>query len=146
MKSSNLLLKSNLLSGFVLGLFLLSFSSCVKDERNCIASGGKGSLKVEVFPVYKGQPVTSTNAFKDTVYIKYGAKSFPGQSPSKYELKYVIPEGKNSINITKLNCGVYYFYVVCKDSISGKRITGGANFISDKITGSFNLVVPVDLK
>lgn len=131
---------------FLLALiFILSFSACVKDERSCIARSGKGGLTVQVYPVYKGQPVESTKTYKDTVYVKYGASSFPGNNMSKYELKVVTPEGKSSVNVSKLNCGVYYFFVVCQDTVSGNRLTGGASFISDKITGDFNLVIPVDV-
>jgi hypothetical protein len=122
---------------------LTLLSSCVKDERNCVASRGKGGLTVKVFPVYQGQPVPSSKTFKDTVYVKYGATSFPGYSLTKYQLKVVVPFQENSVNVTKLNCGAYYFLVVCQDPVTGNRLRGGATFNSDKISGNFNLVIPV---
>jgi len=114
------------------------------DESSCIAKKSNGGINVNVFPVYNGKPVVSRKAYRDTVYIKYGASSFPGVSLSKYEIKLVAPVGNNFVNISKLNCGNYYFYIACQDSASGQRLTGGASLITDKIVGNFDIVIPVN--
>ncbi len=129
---------------FALAIFLLvSIASCNKDERNCIAGKGKGGIEITVFPVYNGLPVASSKAFKDTVLVKYGTTNFPGDNQSKYELHVIAKEGEKSAVISKINCGVYYIFVICQDTVSGRRLTGGASFVSDKINGEFNLVIPV---
>ncbi len=115
----------------------------MKDESNCIAKKSNGGINVKVYPEYNGKPVVSRKAFRDTAYVKYGATSYPGASLSKYEIKLIGAEGDHFVNITKLNCGVYYFYLVCQDSASGQRLTGGASFITDKVVGDFDIVIPV---
>ncbi len=129
------------LIAFLLSVFTLS--SCMKDETSCIAKKSNGGVNVNVYPVYNGKPVVSRKTYRDTAYVKYGASSFPGASLSKYELKLVAPVGNHFVNISKLNCGSYYFYVVCQDSATGQRLTGGAGMITDKITGDFDIAVPV---
>lgn len=129
------------LSVFLLGIFTLS--SCIKDESSCIAKKSNGGINVNVYPVYNGKPVVSRKAYRDTAYIKYGVSSNPGTSLSKYDIKLVAPEGSHFVNISKLNCGTYYFFVACQDSATGQRLTGGTSLITDKIVGNFDIVVPV---
>lgn len=126
---------------FLLGAF--TFSSCVKDESSCIARKSNGGINVVIIPQYNGNPVVSRKAYKDTVYIKYGSSSYSGVTVSKYDNKIAGAINEPFVNITKLNCGAYYFYVACQDSATGQRLTGGAGMITDKITGDFEIIVPV---
>ena len=127
-------------------LCVLSLSSCLKDEKNCLAGWTNGGISVVIQPVFNGQPVVSTKTFKDTVYVKFGATKFPGYNLTKYEAKFVAPLGDKEILITKLNCGAYYFLVSCQDSASGQKLTGGASFFTDRVSGTFNISIPVNVQ
>lgn len=96
-----------------------------------------------MYPIYNGKPVISRSAHKNIAYVKYGTSSFPGNSLGKYEVKVVAPAGDHFVNISKLNCGAYYFYVTCQDSATGLPLTGGASLITDKVVGDFDIVIPV---
>ena len=126
----------------IIALIVLSaINGCVQDDRTCFAGKGKGNLRVVIHPYFNGQPVDV--ALDDTVYIDYGKSSFAGSSPNHYEAKVYGAAGTNYIDITKLNCGIYYFYVVSSNKTTGDRFSGGASFTTDEISGNFNIVVPL---
>lgn len=118
-------------------------ASCNKDDKYCIASRGSGGNRVIITPVFNGKALSADDDFTDTVYVKYGTTTFPGTNVAKYDDKLISIEDRSYVDIRKLSCGVFYFWVVTRDSITGNRLTGGASFITDQTNGTFNISVPV---
>lgn len=119
------------------------FTSCVKDDKSCIAARGGGSNVVIIKPVYNGLTFSANDNVVDTVFIKYGTSTFPGTNTKKYDEFIVSIEDRNHVALRRLTCGVFYFWVVSQDTTTGNRITGGASFITDKINDTFEISVPL---
>lgn len=92
-------------------IFLFLFSFCKKN-----GTGGKATIKATVSHHEKIIPGA-------TVYIKYGAKEFPGSNPSSYDANYSAPDG--TCEIKDLLRGDYYLYAVGFDSSIGELVKGG---------------------
>lgn len=58
-----------------------------------------------------------------TVYIKYGAKEFPGDNPAAYDASYATTDG--AYEIKGLLPGDYYLYAVGFDNSISQIVRGG---------------------
>ncbi|MBK8876164.1 MAG: hypothetical protein IPN13_20700 [Bacteroidetes bacterium] len=134
----------NRLVWIITGICLATlFNSCVKDDKSCIASRGGGANNVFITPTFNGIAFSGNDNVVDTVFIKYGSSVFPGTNPKKYDEIIVSIEDRNNVAIRRLSCGIFYFWVVSQDTVTGNRITGGASFITDKINGTYQISVPL---
>ena len=61
-----------------------------------------------------------------TVYIKYGAKEFPGEDVSKYDASQQT-DAEGHTHFEGLRYGNYYFYGVGYDSLSQAVVKGGVS-------------------
>jgi hypothetical protein len=59
-----------------------------------------------------------------TVYVKYGAKDFPGEDVSKYDASEVTDKSAH-VHFEDLRKGDYYFYAVGYDSSIAEVVKGG---------------------
>ncbi|MDP1802859.1 MAG: hypothetical protein Q8L81_15970 [Bacteroidota bacterium] len=103
--------KTNLISIMIVATVML-FASCKKE-----GTGGKSSIKGGV----KHHSAIIANA---VVYIKYGAKDFPGADVSKYDAN-VTCDANGNYEIKELRKGDYYLYGVGYDSGISVNVYGG---------------------
>ena len=97
----------------ICSLLLLAFilSGCRMNES---ASGGKASIYgfVELTGTVNGYQVSGARiSNQTTVYIKYGATSFPGTDPSQYDSQQNV-DSKGNFNFGTMFMGSYYLYAV----------------------------------
>lgn len=60
-----------------------------------------------------------------TLYIKFGAKEFPGNNSGDYDLTIKGEANEDHIHIEELTWGDYYLYAVGYDSSIAKPVSGG---------------------
>ncbi len=89
------------------------FSSCKKE-------GTGGMATIAAFPKHHETPVKGA-----TVYVKFGAKEFPGKNFSDYDLAVKGATSEEHIHIENLKWGDYYLYAVGYDSTIFKEVRGG---------------------
>ena len=93
-------------------LICLCFLSCKKN-----GTGGQADISASVIHHIKPIPYA-------TIYIKYGAKDFPGTNPSNYNNAVKTDAGGHA-DISGLRYGDYYLYGVGYDSSIMMPVTGG---------------------
>jgi hypothetical protein len=93
-------------------LFPLLLISCKKE-----GTGGSTTVATLVAHHSKRIPLA-------TVYIKYGAKDFPGEDVSKYDASEVCDK-EGHAHFEELQKGDYYFYAVGYDSAIAQIVKGG---------------------
>lgn len=119
----------------------LSFS-CKKAEEKCIGGSG-GSLTLKVYLQHAEHAVVNLKNYRDTVYIKYNVKEFPGFDLSKYDAVVIGDWPGDYVAIPNLKCGNYFLYGVGYESVHGYRVSGGIPFTTDEKAGEVNLTIPV---
>ncbi len=125
--------KSIILISAVL-LIWLSFSSCSKE-------GLGGEATIAAFPKHHDKPIPNT-----MIYIKYGAKDFPGTDVSVYDdVKLAEADmGEDPhAHFENLKKGDYYLYGVGFDSAINQIVTGGIPVELKEKAGETDIVVPV---
>jgi hypothetical protein len=93
-------------------ILLFAVMSCRKE-----GTGGKSSVSGNV----KHHERLIPNA---VVYIKYGAKSFPGTDVSEYDAS-VTADANAHYEFKDLRKGDYYLYGTGYDNMGGHTVTGG---------------------
>lgn len=88
-------------------------SGCKKD-----GTGGDATLGITA--KHHGSTIPGTR-----IYIKYGAKDFPGEDVSKYDAS-VTANASGYAEIPDLRYGHYYIYGVGFDSSVNETVKGGA--------------------
>lgn len=97
-----------------LSLFsMLIFSSCKKE-----GTGGKATIAA--FPKHHEAPIKSA-----VIYVKFGAKEYPGKNASDYDLTITGEADEDHIHIEDLKWGDYYLYATGYDSSIAKAVAGG---------------------
>ncbi|MBX7109073.1 MAG: hypothetical protein K1X61_10540 [Chitinophagales bacterium] len=112
----------------------LFFSSCSKE-------GLGGEATIAAFPKHHEKPIPNT-----TIYIKYGAKDFPGTDVSVYDdAKIAEAEAGEDphAHFENLKKGDYYLYGVGFDSSINQVVTGGIPVEIKEKSGETDIVVPV---
>jgi hypothetical protein len=105
-----------LLFTLVFAFLAIQFNSCCKG-----GSGGDATLVCTIYHHAKLIPGA-------TVYIKYNAKEFPGESPGSYDNHVTATPTGTTVTFTGLHCGDYYLYGVGYDSAISLPVTGGLHF------------------
>lgn len=131
-----------LLSLIILPAGLLLWASCGDDDDdnkdNC-TEGRTGQLTLVTKMIHHTRPINGC-----TVYIKYGAKEFPGEDPSRYDYSVIASNDTSIAIIDSLNCGDYYIYAVGIDSLLDPVnwvCKGGIPFSTSSKQGTVNLNV-----
>lgn len=127
MKKSIILISAILLTG-------LLFSSCSKE-------GLGGEATIAAFPKHHDKPIPNT-----TIYIKYGAKDFPGTDVSVYDdakIAEAVTGEDPHAHFENLKKGDYYFYGVGFDSSINQIVTGGIPVEIKEKAGETDIIVPV---
>jgi hypothetical protein len=105
----------NILIGFTV-LVALSFTSCEKE-------GTGGNAEIAVWVKHHDELISGA-----TVYIKYGAKEFPGEDLSLYDDSEVCGtegEDEGHTHFHDLKKGDYYLYAIGYDSSIAQIVKGG---------------------
>jgi hypothetical protein len=124
----------NIKSALYLLLFVIIISACTK-------AGTGGNNTLYAYPFHHAKPIPNA-----TIYIKYGAKTFPGTDVSAYDDNKVamVYAGENPHAIfTGLNKGYYFLYGVGFDSALGLPVTGGIPMQITKKSGETDIDVPI---
>lgn len=127
MKKSIILISAILLTG-------LLFSSCSKE-------GLGGEATIAAFPKHHDKPIPNT-----TIYIKYGAKDFPGTDVSVYDdakIAEAVTGEDPHAHFENLKKGDYYLYGVGFDSSINQIVTGGIPVEIKEKSGETDIIVPV---
>lgn len=113
-----------------------------KDDGSCAYAGTGGGVEVVVFPQYNNQAVISTASYPDTAYVKFNSVTFPGASPSAYDM--VIPgnDGENHLHAFFLKKGKYFIFVTGWDVNTNKRVAGGLPLTVTQESGVVNVTIP----
>lgn len=101
---------------------LLAIIACVAGH-SCKKNGTGGDSEIAVWVKHHGSLIPGA-----TVYIKYGAKEFPGTDVSKYDASKVCGtagHGAGHTHFEGLLKGDYYLYATGYDSSIAMPVTGG---------------------
>ena len=121
---------------------ILLISSCKKKEEPCIG-GPDGNVLVKVYLQHSTHAVVNLKNYRDTVYIKYNVKEFPGFDLSKYDASFVGDWPGDYVNIPNLKCGNYFIYGVGWENVHGYRVAGGIPLTIDIKEGATSTTIPV---
>jgi hypothetical protein len=97
-------------------LILFSFSLFI---TSCSKEGTGGTTDVATIVKHHEKVIPGA-----TVYVKYGAKDFPGEDVSKYDASKVVDKNGH-VHFDDLKKGNYYFYGVGYDSSIAMIVKGG---------------------
>ncbi len=130
-------------SFYASGVLLLSvlLCSCKKEDKCTGGSGGNLTLKISL--VHQTHAIINLKNFRDTIYIKYNAKEFPGTDPALYDAVVIGDWPADDVLIPGLHCGDYFIYGVGYESVHGYRVSGGIPFSTDQKEGEKSLTIPV---
>ena len=124
------------------GLSVCLFLSCKKAEEKCVGGPG-GNLTVKVYLQHAEHAVVNLKNYRDTVYIKYNVKEYPGSDPSDYDATLIGEWPGDYVAIPNLKCGNYFLYGAGYESVHGYRVAGGIPFTTDKKEGEVSVTIPV---
>ena len=96
----------------ILSICILLMASCKKN-----GAGGKADISATVIHHDHFIPFS-------TIYIKYGAKDFPGTNLSNYD-NHVVTDKNGHADLNNLRYGDYYLYGVGFDSTIMSPVSGG---------------------
>lgn len=96
----------------VMLIAMFTISSCKKE-------GDGGSATITGYTKHHAKPISSA-----VIYIKYGAKEFPGTSPSSYDAS-VTSDANGKFEFKNLNKGNYYLFGSGYDSAISAPVIGG---------------------
>ena len=123
-------------------LIALFVSSCKKKEESCIG-GANGNVSVKVYLQHTTHDVVNLKNYRDTVYIKYNVKEFPGYDLTKYDANFIGDWPGDFVNIPNLKCGDYFLYGVGWENIHGYRVAGGIPLTIEINEGTVSTTIPV---
>lgn len=88
---------------------------------SCKKEGTGGDATVATIVQHHGKNIPYS-----TVYIKYGAKDFPGEDVSKYDANQKTDK-EGHTHFEALQKGDYYFYAIGYDSATMATVKGGVS-------------------
>ena len=105
---------------------------------SCSRPGTGGDNTLVVFPKHHGQPIKGA-----TVYLRFGAKDFPGSAPTDYDMTTVGEANEEHVHVEGLRKGDYYIYAVGYDSTISAVVTGGQAYKITSKSGEHDVDVAV---
>ena len=130
-----------ILSVFALTFFSISNFSC-KDK--CKEAGTGGAVTIAAFAKHHTWYVYGKGIHRDTAFVKFNTRDFPGTNASAYDLVLEGDSGEDHVHIENLKCGDYYIYVRGFDDTINKPVTGGIPYsIPESSPTAIDLDVPV---
>jgi hypothetical protein len=136
-------LGKGILFSIILLSFVVVFSSC---KKKCSAGSG-GSLTIVLSPQHHGRPINNLTFWPDTVWVKYNTQDAPS-SLSAYDAHFVGVPGTNTVRLTGLQCGDYYFFATGNDSLwaapNNTHVTGGLPYSTTQTSGEIDMTIAVN--
>lgn len=108
-------MKTKIKFGVLIAAIMTAVFSCKKE-------GTGGDATVATIVQHHGKNIPYS-----TVYVKYGAKDFPGDDVSKYDANQQTDK-EGHTHFKNLLKGDYYFYAVGYDSAISNNVKGGVAF------------------
>ncbi len=105
---------------------------------SCTRPGTGGENTLVVFPKHHGQPIKGA-----TVYLRFGAKDFPGSAPTDYDMTTVGEANEEHVHVEGLRKGDYYVFAIGYDSTISAVVTGGQHVKILSKSGEHDLDVAV---
>jgi hypothetical protein len=96
----------------------LFFAGCAKE-------GLDGSATLVVKPAHHGSPISSTGAYRDSVFIKFGVTEVPADPTRDYDALVVGEVGEDHVHVINVKWGDYSIYCTGWDVTLNERVTGG---------------------
>lgn len=93
-------------------LSVIFFAGCKKNNTG-------GNVTVDISTAHHGKPIPYTK-----VYIKYGAKEFPGMQAGTYSASQ-ITDANGKVTFTNLRYGDYFFFGEGYDTAIQAMVRGG---------------------
>ena len=91
----------------------------------CAKEGLDGSATLVVKPAHHGSPISSTSAYRDSVFIKFGATEVPADPTNDYDELVVGEIGEDHVHVVNVKWGEYSIYCTGWDTSLNERVTGG---------------------
>ena len=95
-----------------------------KDDGTCTYAGAGGYTEMTFLPKIDTTSVISQPTFRDTAYVKFNSKTFPGTDPAAYDLIHVGEIGEDHIHFYGMKPGYYYVYVVGMNTENNQKVSG----------------------
>ncbi len=83
-----------------------------------------------------------------SVFVKYAANEFPGEDTTLYDARYREGIAEDSVVISGLTAGTYYFFGLGIDSAiagfqDGYNVKGGIPYTTNLESGTVTITVPI---
>ena len=128
-------------SFFASAIFILFYSSSCKKNEGCGKSGLPGlggTASIAGYVRHHNNPIPLAR-----VFLKFGAKEFPGSDTTIYNLSVTADSGDAHYKFEGINSGDYYLYGIGYDSTIPKTVLGGVPAEICDGTQSVEINVPV---
>ena len=117
---------------------LVFLIACIILLYACKKEGTGGKATVQGVVNHHNLPIPNA-----VVYIKYGAKEFPGTNLTDYDAKVTAGSVSAEYKFENLKKGDYYLYSIGYDSSISESVTGGVPILVKKKTETVTVDVPV---
>lgn len=102
----------------VLAITSFLFAGCAKE-------GLDGEATLVVKPAHHGDPISSTAAYRDSVFIKFDVTDVPADPTHDYDALVVGEVGEDHIHVENVKWGEYSIFCTGWDTAYNRRVTGG---------------------
>jgi hypothetical protein len=123
-----------------LAFFILSGTSCKKDNKCDAGSGGSLTLITQL--KHHGSVIINDSLRPDTVWIKYNAKDWSG-APSGANAMFIGEYPEDHVHISGLKCGDYYLFASGWDASSSEIVKGGRAYSTEDNSGELHVDIAV---
>lgn len=130
--------------GLVLtGCFFLTCAFSCKKESTSLKGGTGGNVTIIAKTMHHTKRIKGSS-----VFVKYAENEFPGEDTTLYDARYKESVTEDSVVITGLTSGTYYFYGLGVDSAiagfqNGYNVKGGLPYTTNLDSGTVTITVPI---
>ena len=121
---------------------LFMFFACKKGDEQCVGGTG-GNVELNVYLQHDTHAVVNLKNYRDTIYIKYNTKEYPGPNLSGYDAVVIGDWPGDFVRVTGLKCGDYFIYGAGYESVHGYRVSGGIPCSIGQTEGKLSMTIPV---
>ncbi len=91
----------------------------------CTKEGLDGDATLVVKPAHHGDPIISTVAYRDSVFVKFNVTEVPADPTRDYDALIVGEVGEDHIHVEHPTKGNYSIFCTGWDTSINERVTGG---------------------
>jgi hypothetical protein len=91
----------------------------------CSKEGIDGEATLVVTLHHHSWSVYSSANYRDSVFIKFGAKEMPAEPTHDYDVLFVGDSGEDRVQCEQMKWGSYSVYCAGYDTVMQARVTGG---------------------